>query len=164
MTTNNNRRVAPLTDELIAEGLTVKCTKCHAWVVSESKRTGEVITGKYATTMEMVTGATPVCSNCQGRGYISPEHREETRNYNAMINRRNELVEIIRRGIDENVGAGHEDHKVLRERELMRFVNIALVAEGFDRVTPGKDDDHALRVLIERTGWDFLAWHRNLDS
>ena len=156
MSNRPDREVAPLTDALIAEGLTIKCTKCHAWVVTKSERRGTYITGKYATGMEMLTGATPVCSTCKGRGYISPEHREHIRDRNVVKDRRNALIEIVKRGIDENVGADHDDYKVLRERELMRFVGIALAAEGLER--PGKDDDHALRVLIERTGWDFLAW------
>jgi len=153
-----NRQVAPLTEELIAEGLTIKCTKCHAWVVAKNERRGTYITGKYATGMEMLTGATPVCSTCKGRGYISPEHREHIRDWNGVKNRRNALIDIVKRGIDENVGADHDDYKVLRERELMRFVGIALHAEGLGPAV--KDDGHALRVLIERTGWDFLAWLR----
>jgi hypothetical protein len=148
------REVAPLTDELIAEGRTIKCTKCHAWIVSKNKRTGKVVTAKYNTRADWK------CWTCDGLGYITAERREEVRVKNIFMKRRAALMtEVIPRGIDENVGVDHEDYKVLRGRELMRFVNIALVAEGFD-VRPGKDDEHALRVLIERTGWDFLAWLR----
>ena len=152
------RKVAPLTDELVAEGRTIKCTKCHAWIVSENPRTGRVTTAKYNHRGDWA------CWTCDGRGYITAERRAEVRAKNVYLNRRAALIDIIKRGIDENVGAGHEDYKVLRDREIMRFVNIALVAEGVDGAFPDKDDEHALRVLIERTGWDFLAWHRNLSN
>jgi len=150
--TTTTREVAPLTDELIAEGRTIKCTKCHAWIVSKNKRTGKVTTGNWTNRSDWK------CWTCDGLGYITAECREHIRNFNAVKNRRNALIEIVKRGIDENVGADHDDYKVLRERELMRFVGIALAAEGLAR--PGEDDEHALRVLIERTGWDFLAWLR----
>ena len=152
--TTTTGEVAPLTDELIAEGRTIKCTKCHAWIVSKNKRTGKVTTGKWTSRGDYK------CWTCDGFGYISPETREQIRDWNVRKNRRNAFIEIVKRGIDENVGADHDDYKVLRQRELMRFVGIALAAEGLAR--PGKDNAHALRVLIERTGWDFLAWHRDL--
>ena len=151
--TTTTGEVAPLTDELIAEGRTIKCTKCHAWIVSKNKRTGKVITGNWTSRGDYK------CWTCDGLGYITAEQRENIRDWNVVKNRRNALMtEVIPRGIDENVGADHDDYKVLRGRELMRFVDIALAAEGLAR--PGKDDEHALRVLIERTGWDFLAWLR----
>lgn len=159
MTQSANHKVAPLTDELIAEGRTIKCTKCHAWIVSENPRTGRVITAKYNTRADWA------CWTCDGRGYITAERREEVRSKNVYMKRRAALVDIIRRGIDENVGAGHEDYSVLRDREIMALVNIALFAEGFDEAAAIDDrDEFMLRVLIERTGWDFLAWHRDLGN
>ena len=154
--TTTTGEVAPLTDELVAEGLTIKCTKCHAWIVTKNERRGTYITGKWTSRGDYK------CWTCKGRGYISPETREQIRDWNVGKNRRNALIDIVKRGIDENVGADHDDYQLLRGRELMRFVGIALHAEGLGPA--GKDDEHTLRVLIERTGWDFLAWHRDLSD
>lgn len=140
---NKTRQVKPLTEALIAEGKTVKCTKCHAWVG-----------GKYRHSWSTT------CFTCRGDGYITEQRRSEIRDFNAQKNHRNKVERELRKGLKTVLT--HSPYRVELEGEISQMATVIMLDEGWDVPLPSSQQGDWAEWFVGRveelTGWNFVEW------
>lgn len=143
---NNMKEVKPLTEELIAQGKTIKCTKCHAWVG-----------GKYRTRGDYT------CHTCRGDGYITEALRQEIRDFNAMHKRQVAVERELLKGVKAVLA--HSPHRKDMEYQVPRMARVVMLSEGWDVPHPQRSEGNReewaewFRNQVEElTGWNFVEW------